>query len=347
MKSLPPLTTTTIGSVPFLDIESTLDQIARTCPVLPAWPQFVRRHPREDMVLQAVDGLPLLEIDEIERRVRVRNENKAEALTRFYEHFLEADLDYFALPEAARSGLDPFLMRAEADPSFGPEFIKAQVIGPVSFGQSVRTQEEVTLLDDPELSDTVVKGLGAKGAWLAARIRRIGRLPVIFFDEPGLTGFGSAFSTLKGEQVTAMLDEAAEIVRTNGEALIGVHVCGNTDWGMLARTALDILNFDAFGFVEHFLLYPREIKAFLDRGGYVAWGIVPTLEYTGRETAEELAARLKQGWKQLARQGLDLDLIRRRALITPSCGVGGIPDKEAREIIDLLPQVARLVQDAD
>lgn len=339
MTRLPPLIATAIGSVPFLDIGRTLDLIARTCPDLPWWPQMVRRRPREDMVLQAVDGLPLLELDEENRRVVVQGSGREEALTEFYEHFLGQDLDYFAVPPAAEAGLSALLERARADSGFGPSFLKAQVVGPVTFGQSVRTPDGMTLLDDAELADTVVKGLGAKAAWLARQIRAAGRTPVIFFDEPGLTGFGSAFSTLDREQVIAMLNEAADIARSEGEALIGVHVCGNTDWGMIAATGLNVINFDAFGFLDHFLLYPEDIRGFLDRGGYIAWGIVPTADFTGRETADELAARLEAGWKNLAGRGLDPGLIRSRSIISPACGVGTLDEEPAQAILNLLPKV--------
>ncbi|MBU2552067.1 MAG: hypothetical protein KKB20_26890 [Proteobacteria bacterium] len=344
MGQLTPLAITAIGTVPFLDLDWTLDFVARTSPDIPYWPQMVRRHPREDMVLQAVDGLTPLEMDEARHRVTVKAGDREQALTEFYEHFLAQDWDYFAVPPEAGSCLRLFLDRAKSDPAFGPEFLKAQVIGPVSFGQSVRTPEDRTLLDDPELADMVVKGLGAKAAWLAREILATGRTPLIFFDEPGLTGLGSAHSNLSGERVVAMLDEAAEIVRSVGPAFVGVHICGNSDWGAITSANLDVINFDAYGFLDHFLLYPKEIRKFLERGGHIAWGIVPTLDYTGEQTARGLADKLKAGWSALAGRGLDLDLVRSRSLITPACGVGAIGEEAARAILELLPPVQALVR---
>ncbi|MDY6850851.1 MAG: hypothetical protein SV487_02075, partial [Thermodesulfobacteriota bacterium] len=214
MKALPPLAATGIGSVPFLDVDQTLDLIARSCPELPFWPQMVRRHAREDMVLQFLDGLPLLEADEENRCALVKTKGRADALTEFYERFLSRDLDYFALPQESCAGLAPFLELARSRPEFGPEFLKAQVTGPVTFGLSIRTPDEKTILDDPEFADVIVKGLGAKAAWLAREIRAVGRTPLIFFDEPSLTGFGSAFSTLQRDEVIRLLNETAETARS-------------------------------------------------------------------------------------------------------------------------------------
>jgi len=340
---LPTLAATGIGTLPFQEAETSLDLVARTCPELPFWPQLVRRHPREDMILQAVDGLPLLETDEADHRVLVRAENREEALTRFYQHFLDSDWDYFALPAAAASAWEPFLERARTDASFGPDFLKAQIVGPVTFGLAVRTSEGRTLLEDPELREVVVKGLGAKAAWLAGRIIETGRTPLIFFDEPALTGFGSAFSTLSRDDVVSWLDEAADIARSVGPVRVGVHICGNTDWGVIASTRLDVINFDAFGYLDHFLLYPAQIARFLDQGGWLAWGIVPTLEFTGQEKTGDLAAKLRSGWKQLAGRGLDPDLIRTRSLLTPACGVGGLTEENARAVFNLLAQVREIL----
>jgi hypothetical protein len=344
MKPLPPLATTAIGSVPFLDVNRSLDLVAETCPLVPHWPQLVNWHPREDMILQAADNLPLLQVDEKERRILVRDQGREQALTDFYEHFLTNDLDYFAVTPQAEVGLTALLQKAQGDPGFGPDFLKAQLSGPITFGQAIRTADGKTLLDDPELADTVVKGLGAKAAWLAGRIRALGRQPVVFLDEPGLTGFGSAFSTLDRAKVIEMLSESADLARAAGPVYIGTHVCGNTDWGMLTETTIDIISFDAFEFLDHFLLYPEKIRAFLDRGGYVAWGIVPARGFTGRETAPMLADKLKDGWRRLADRGMDLNLIKDRALITPACGTGTLPEETALRIYRLLPQVADLVR---
>ena len=332
------MTATTIGSVPFVDAAQALDLSARVTPDLPAWPQMPKRRPREDMVLQVVDGLPLLEAVESEAAVRVRPEGREVALTEFYEHFLAQDWDHFAIPSEAEEGLTAMLARAAADQSFGPDFLKAQLTGPFSFGEAVRTPEGKTLISDPELADTVVKGLGAKAAWLAGKIRALGRTPLIFIDEPGLTGFGSAFSTLSRETVVNALNEIVEIVKSAGDAYVGIHICGNSDWGVITSCGVDVINFDAAGYLDHFLLYPKEIQAFFDRGGYVAWGIVPTLNFTGDETAEELAGTLTTGWRALADKGVDHNLILERALITPACGMGSRTVDEALRIYDLLEQ---------
>ncbi|MBW2621450.1 MAG: hypothetical protein JRD68_00970, partial [Deltaproteobacteria bacterium] len=311
MKDLPALAATGIGSVPFQNLAETLDRIARDCPVLPYWPQLIRVHKGADMTLQFALSLPSLTVNVEEQKVTVETEGREQALTDFYEHLLGEDLDYFALPLDSGEGFYTFLEKVAADPEYGPDFLKGHVTGPVTLGQTVRDADGRSLLDIPELKDTVVKGLGAMAAWQAAKIRATGRLPLIFLDEPGLTGFGSAFSTLSRDDVVQMLDETAETARSHGEVLVGVHICGNTDWEMIMSTSLDVINFDAFGYLDNFLLFPDEIAGFIQRGGYIAWGIGPTLNYSGSETPEGLAGRIESAWQKLAERGLDPALLRK------------------------------------
>jgi hypothetical protein len=73
-------------------------------------------------------------------------------------------------------------------------------------------------------------------------------------------------------------------------------------------------------------LYPAELRAFLARGGWLGWGLVPTLDpqAAATETVDSLLPRFEAGLQQLVDKGFDRELLLRRALITPSCGAGGV-----------------------
>lgn len=342
--AIPALSTVAIGSVPFTSVEETLDLLGR-CIDIPAWPQMVALSPWEDMLFGALKGLPALTVDLSARRVTAEAEGREDDLTRFYELFLQSDYEFLAPAEESARGFYALLTKARRDPSFGPAFLKAQIIGPLTLGQSVGVGRARKLVDDPELLDACLKGLGAKGAWLAGRLRALGRTPVIFLDEPGLSGYGSAFSTLSAEKVLNSLNEAADLIRSQGPALVGLHVCGNSDWGLLSRARLDIINFDSYNYMEPFSLYPQELKDFYRRGGYVAWGQVPTNDFeAGLTTPETLAGSLAGAWEALAAKGLDLEIIVNRALLSSACGLGSLSEAAARAILRTLPELADLLK---
>jgi methionine synthase II (cobalamin-independent) len=183
--------------------------------------------------------------------------------------------------------------------------------------------------------------LGGKAAWEASKIRALGRAPVVFIDEPGLTSFGSAFSTLTADTVVKTMGAACETARAGGPALIGCHVCGNTDWGLMTAADIDIINFDAFAVMEQFSLYPKQIRAFLEKGGYIAWGIVPSQGFSFDLTAEFLADKLDEGWRGLDRKGVPYELLASRALVATACGLGMLKADEALAATRMTAAVSR------
>ena len=158
---------------------------------------------------------------------------------------------------------------------------------------------------------------------------------MIFFDEPALSGFGSAFTPISRERVLALLGASFEEARGRADMVIGVHCCGNTDWSLLVDAGADVLNLDSEGFGQHLLLYPESVNTLLERGGAVAWGAVPTAEYKGNETAEGLWAALHELLKAMEDKGVPHDLLASQALVTPACGMGTLTEDQARHILEL------------
>jgi hypothetical protein len=166
---------------------------------------------------------------------------------------------------------------------------------------------------------------------------------MIFLDEPALVGFGSqVFITVSREDVIGDINEVVAAVHAQG-ALAGVHCEENTDWSLLMETDLDVLDFDAYDHMQAITLYPAELRAFLERGGSLGWGSVPTLdrEAAATETLPSLLARFDRGLERLVSKGFDRRLLLRRALITPSCGAGGVlTEPLAERVLRLLRELS-------
>jgi hypothetical protein len=337
-----PLATLAIGSAPFGSPAEAIDLMAAHLDI-PAHPQMVRITAWEDMLLSGSSGFPAMASD-AGQNLLVARAGREEALADFYERSMAGDLEFLALDPRSSAGFEAFMARAQSDPGFGPDFLKSQVVGPLTFGQSVKVEGAHSLVDDPELLAAAALALGGKAAWLAGRIRAAGRFPVVFLDEPGLTGYGSAFSTLTSDTVVGTLSEAVEAARSGGPVLVGCHVCGNTDWGLLTKVGLDVINFDAWEYQDTVRLYPKEIRAFLEGGGLLAWGVVPTRDFGPSVTADRLAAMIREGWEALARKGPDLALVKERTLLTSACGLGRLTVEQARGILSILPEVARILR---
>jgi methionine synthase II (cobalamin-independent) len=339
---------TGIGSVPFQDVERTCREICRWAPSMPFWPQFVQRSHLEDMIIQYSEGLPLLRVNAEERSLSIpRSDTRETELVAFYERFFAEDVEAFAVSRKVAPGLYALLELMEKDDGdYGP-FIKGQTVGPVTFTAGVKDANGKSILHDPELSEAMTKGLAIKALWQARTLAATGKKPVIFLDEPCLSGFGSAFSPIQRHEVVDMLRMVIDYLRERCDAMIGIHCCGNTDWSMVLETVPDIVNFDAVGYLDHFLLYKGDVTRFIERGGAIAWGVVPTANFTGEESLDGLFRRLKEGFLHVREWGLDLDEVARRSILTPACGMGTMPGAAATAAMELLSRLSERCRDWD
>ena len=330
-----------IGSVPFVDVRDTCLHILKCLPEIPFWPQLVKRSHLEDMGIQFSEGLPLLEIVEDKRALTVSSGNRESELVTFYDRFLAEDVDHFAISREYAPGLFELVELIQKHPEeYGP-YIKGQTVGPVTFAAGITAPDGKSVLYDPELLEAMVKGLSIKALWQVREMGKSGKEPIIFLDEPYLSGFGSAFSSIQRHEVISLIKEVIGYMRERSDALIGIHCCGNTDWPMILETGLDIVNFDAFEYMGHFLLYPEEINRFSQDGGIIAWGLVPTSAFTGEESVEDLCSRLEQGLSRLYEWGLDAEMVTRNFILTPSCGMGTMEQTSADKALQMLSDLSR------
>lgn len=334
---------TGIGSVPFLDINGACRHILETCPEMPYWPQFVRRTHLEDMIIQFSEGLPSLAVEG--KALALARDRMETELVAFYERFLAEDIDAFALSPEYAPGLHNLTRLIRQAPGQGGGYIKGQSVGPVTFAAAVKDHDGKFLFYYPDLVDACAKALALRALWQVREMGKTGRKPVLFLDEPYLTGFGSAFTPVRREEVTALLREVIDCLRQKSDALVGIHCCGNTDWPMIAEAGPDIISFDAFSHMEHFLLFPEAISRFINEGGAIAWGIVPTSGCTGSETVDGLFAGLREGLERLDRWGLDPVQIAGRSLITPACGMGTMDPAAASRVQEMLPLLSKMCRE--
>ena len=327
---------TGIGSVPSTDVRNTCLFILKQLPEIPFWPQFVNRSFLEDMSIQFCEGLPLLDIQAESRSLAVSPEEWESELVIFYDHFLADDTGYFAISREFSSGFYELIELLKQNPAIKGPYIKGQIVGPVTFSAGIRGPDDKPILSNPDLLEAYTKGLAIKALWQAMELSKTGRKVVIFLDEPYLSGFGSAFSPIDRSEVITLIREVILYLKERSDALIGIHCCGNTDWSMIIEAGPDIVNFDAFAYMDYFLLYPEDIKTFIKMGGIIAWGIVPTADFMGDETVDDLYSKLEMGLRRLKEYGIDSDTIVSNSILTPACGMGTMEQSSSDRVLELL-----------
>jgi methionine synthase II (cobalamin-independent) len=349
---LPAGAATLIGSLPVHDYEEALELILAHTPEIPLWPQLPG-NPAEGMLQQFSENLPGFCEETGKAFFRTSSLDFAERHLAFFEAYLAAaedparlDESLFASSPARVPGLYQLQARLTQSPPAGLRAVKGQITGPFTLLTGLKDEQRQDAWYDPTIHEIVVKGLALRAAWQARFLAAAGKPVLIFLDEPALAGLGSsAYISVSLEEIGRDLDEVLTAVRQAG-GLAGIHVCANTDWDFLLERRLDILSFDAYGFFDRLIGSKKALYAFLDRGGILAWGLVPTAEpeAIARETASSLAARWQQQAEQLVNGEWDLARILQQSLITPSCGTGSLNPAEARRVLELTRDLTSLLR---
>jgi hypothetical protein len=338
---------TIVGSMPHQDGMAAANLILHRVPEIPAWPQLPRRSFCENMVVPFSKGLPgrVLRLEEEIISLNTNRDMSAD-LEGFFESYLKNDLAAFAFSENYTAGWSALF---ELLPEVPGNWVKGQVTGPVSMGMMLEDQDHRPILYNEWLADVLVKNTEMQARWQIQQLRTLRPNILLSIDEPSLSLFGSAYVSLMSDQVVNMLNPVFDAIHKEG-ALSCVHCCANTDWPLLFRTRVKVLNIDAYGYMDSLSLYPQELGVFLNSGGFICWGIVPNNDDIHHETVDTLAARLTHGMEAITQKArhfgvhISSETFANQSLISTSCGLGATSVNNAEKALQLLPEVSSVLR---
>jgi hypothetical protein len=348
----PKFLATGIGSMPFTDPDRAVELSLTRFPEAPFWPQLPKVGLNEQMEIQYSEGMPCTKIDRDKGRMSFDTSGDySEEFAGFYEKYMKAmdpaegDGDCSAMaisPEFSR-GLHAFERRLQAKSGRLP-FVKVQTTGPCSFALTIVDENKRAIYYNEEFRDVVIKALAMKCRWQIQKFQPYAEKVICFVDEPILSAFGSStYVSVKRGDVVAHLREMVDAIHADN-ALVGVHCCGNTEWSILIDAGADIVNCDAFGFGETIAMYPDAVRTHLQRGGAIAWGIVPTSTAIRGHTVEQLGSLLEQRIDHLASRGIDKQLVCEQSVITPSCGTGSMEPEDAEKVFAMTESLSKMMR---
>jgi len=335
---------TGIGSMPQKKPPEAIGLIFKYTPSVPFWPQLPKRSIYEGMILQFSEGFSFLKSSS--QGLIYDADNSQKGLEDFYSRIIDEDIDYFKITSDFAFGLYLFYERLKKLDLKNIHFIKLQITGPFTFLGSIKDEKGNFVLQDEVVMEAVAKGLTRKALWQIKFFTEFNKRIILFFDEPYLGCFGSAYTPINREQIIKTLMgvfkelKDLSIKRLNlkpEDLLIGIHCCGNTDWSIFTELPqLDIISFDAFNFGDKVSLYAKELKKFLERKGILCWGLVPTLEFDDKMDEDFLLERFNLLLDEFIKKGLDKELILESLFLSPSCGLGNVEEEKSSKILRIL-----------
>lgn len=332
--TLPPLTTTGIGSLPHKSVDDALRESFRVD--VPYLPELPMRDTREFMLAHATEGIPGVVAD-AEGMVAVDLDKWKKGRGVFDDKLHAAiegnRLDLFLPTENAQAALWPFLERLKRE---NRKLAKVQIAGPMTVQWALRTTtgEVPPAAVHTHVSRTIL----ARTLALAQAVEATGARPVVFFDEPGLY----AFSRQQPRHLLMMQE-----LRINAMALkkrgasVGLHCCSDADWGTLLGIGLDVLAIDAKLSLRSLLKAGDTLVTFVSMGGKLALGVIPTNASDGAEPmVTELVSGLRENLNTLEQyfptRASIFEHILSRSMLTPACGLALKTEREAEQVIDRL-----------
>lgn len=294
-----------------LEMASSLD--------VPFWPQLPNYSYYEDMYVQAAEHFPGILLDVDQRTLKFSMDKFIAELGDTLGHF--DDPSYFDISKNYSIVYHRFL---SMDLSGYPA-IRGQLEGPVSFGFNVPDQNKRPILFDDTVRSFMLEFMAKRINIQLNRLKAFNENAFMFVDEPGLQYIFSSMSGYNDMKAKSDLDQFFSMI----DRPRGIHLCGNPDWDFLLGLDLDILSLDIYTNAEIFSSYAPSIKRFLEKGGVISWGIVPTgFEFFEKETIESLAERLETTWRFLDKKGIDISHMLQKSLLSPATCCLINPDKE-------------------
>lgn len=329
------LLTTAMAVMPHTDVDRALETALSLD--VPFWPQLPNYSYYEDMYVQAAEHFPGIVLDIEKRTLRFSTDKFISEFESVMEHF--DDPSYFDISKTYSVVYHRFL---GLDLSKKPA-IRGQLEGPVSFGFNILDQNEQPILFDDTVRPFMYEFMARRINVQLDRLKNIHPNAFMFVDEPGLQFIFSAMSGYDDIKAKADLDAFfAQINRPRG-----IHLCGNPDWDFLLNMDIDVLSMDVYSNADVFSSYSRSIKKFLDRGGKIIWGVVPTgFENFERETVDTLIVHLERVWNALTKKGVDLGYLLDRSMLSPAtcCLVNPDKEKTVEKAFRLIKQMSEMLR---
>ncbi len=346
--------TIAMGIMPHRDIEQALE-LALSLDI-PFWPQLPKVSLYEDMYVQASQDFPGIAIDFDKERLVF---NTARFEQELDEYFVKMDSpEAFALTAEYSRVFHKFLSKELQ----GYKAIRGQVTGPVSFGLKVLDEELKPIIYNEEARTILFDFIQRKINIQYRELRKKNPNAFVWVDEPGLSYVFSGFSGYNEQHAREDYHKFVEGL----EGPKGLHLCAEVNLPYLLELGVEILSFDAYqiGFMPR--EYAGNVAEFIQSGGIISWGIIPTESTTlATQTPETLAAILSSYWEVISENtGLSLNQIAKQALVAPArcclsdlgqvntvgktvseCQVSGIEEGLVEKAFAFLPELSQILRE--
>ena len=337
MISSPNSLATGVGALPHTDPVLACNDVLALLPQFPYIPTLPDRNLLESIVFNDSEQLPGRVIRE-DRLLFDSTRDQTAEMEKVYMDYVEGAYAGYGLHREYASAFIEMMGRKIPQ----ARVLKCQVTGPVTFGMQVVDANKRPIYYDTQLADVLSKMIALKVRWCEQEMRRCTGIAetLVVLNEPYLASLGSSVVPVDKETVRSGWTDIASM--TDGG--LGVHCCSNTDWEFVISLDPSVISMDAYATSREFLLYADTITSYMERGGVVAWGIVPAdFRVFSTETVDTLYEKYCAIRTQLCTR-MPEKLFDAQSLITPSCGIRFADRDGSLAIMDAAAEISRRIR---
>jgi hypothetical protein len=337
-----------MGIMPHRDIDRALE-LALSLDI-PFWPQLPNVSLYEDMYIQTSENFPGITIDFDKKKLLFHTARFEEEKD---DYFIKMECpETYALSIKYSMVFKRFLARGLK----GYKAIRGQVTGPISFGFKVLDENLKPIIYNEEVRAILFDFIQKKVNVQYQELKKRNPNAFVWVDEPGL---GYVFSGLSGYTDQHAKEDYYNFLQ-GLEGPKGLHLCADVNLPYLLELGIEILSFDAYqiGFMPK--EYTGTVAEFLQRGGIISWGIVPTVSTVLEiQTPEKLAPILSDYWGVISgNTSLSLRQIAEQALIAPArcclkeisteageeCQASHVEERTVEKAFTFLPEISQILK---
>ncbi len=303
---------TGIGSLPHADATEAAAFVHATTDV-PYLPQLPKRHPSEGMLRQWGEGL--CGAGGVDDGIGLR----------------------WGAPPTPLS--EAFGGMAALLPTLDGDLVKTQFTGPVTLTLGLLAAG----CPAEGIWECVVDGLRER---LDAHISEIRRIRpdidiIAVMDEPALVIYAPGRPA--GPIPIEAAAEAMGRVMAAAPVPVGIHVCADTEWGMVAELEPAWLSWDLAALGDGFLSSVDVIAQKVSQGTGIMWGMVPT--DPNPVDLDQVRSRYGTAVTRLVLEGAPADMLMTSSMATPACGLAGTTVGGAEVIMERVRHVVEALDD--
>lgn len=335
-----------VGSLPYNDEKLATQMMVRLFEDIPYLPIVPVISATDTIISRTINNLPWFSIKNKKIIIKDGSEKFNQDMIILDKAYNEPTQDIIEAYKIESPFLTKFLQILNR---IKPKTAVVNLLGPFTISQMISKAECPQILIDKLYRKVVIQSVCVKALWIANKIKEVSpeTTPLIIFEEPMLHKFGCmkrSTEELTNDIIENMYSKVFQKLHQNG-CLVGVQCFEKCDWQLVLSSGVDLISFDAYNNPNNIGIIADKINSYLAAGGYINWGIVPvkTEALIKSLTIDNLQNRFKKTVEGIANQGVNINLLYRRSLVSIQGNIDKLPIIFAEKALILSTQLAKKI----